>query len=60
MNNENNDTNDTIDEENISTLKSNNDKNEDTTLVYYPFPLDIENSQENSSEQGKKSNLKLK
>ncbi|XP_016917644.1 protein abrupt-like isoform X2 [Apis cerana] len=51
MNNENNDTNDTIDEENISTLKSNNDKNEDTTLVYYPFPLDIENSQENSSEQ---------
>lgn len=63
MNNENNDTNDIIDEEeNISTIKSNNnDKNEDTTLVYYPFPLDIENSQENSTEQGKKmSNLRLK
>ncbi|KAG6804128.1 sex determination protein fruitless-like [Apis mellifera caucasica] len=53
MNNKNNDTNDIIDEEeNISALKSNNnDKNEDTTLIYYPFPLDIENSQENSSEQ---------
>lgn len=63
MNNKNNDTNDIIDEEkNISTIKSNNnDKNEDTTLVYYPFPLDIENSQENSTEQGKKmSNLRLK
>lgn len=62
MNNENNDTNDIIEEENISIIKSNNnDKNEDTTLVYYPFPLDIENSQENSTEQGKKiNNLKLK
>ncbi|XP_043801446.1 protein abrupt-like isoform X2 [Apis laboriosa] len=52
MNNENNDTNDIIEEENISTIKSNNnDKNEDTTLVYYPFPLDIKNSQKNSTEQ---------